>query len=193
MLALHDKLSEVQKEEISQKEYIRGICDRNFNIEDTTLWKTSYTEVLTSWRGGDESVICDGVLYFLIYSTGGGTNWPKTRHRLIRFNLNNWYCPDSLMHLYSGAFLSYVGRLMNLKDKPVMVGGIGKHERSDIIKGIAMEQIDVIYILSYGSPALLMFDMNHRRGKWSRSAPLARSFPFTPNRFCFEPRLEVLP
>ncbi|KAF9604361.1 hypothetical protein IFM89_006368 [Coptis chinensis] len=89
MLA-HDKLSEVQKEEISQKEYIRGICDWNFNIEDTTLWKTSYTEVLTGWRGGDESVICDGVLYFLIYSIlEEARTRPKPATKLIRFNLNN--------------------------------------------------------------------------------------------------------
>lgn len=27
---------------------------------------------LTGWQAGDESVICDGVMYFLIYSTGGG-------------------------------------------------------------------------------------------------------------------------
>ncbi|KAF9617467.1 hypothetical protein IFM89_036428 [Coptis chinensis] len=118
------------------------------------------------------------------------------------------------------------GRLMNLKDKLVMVGGIGKHERSDIIKGIGIWTLngtewlevsrmphkffqgfgefddvfassgtaDVIYIQSYGSPALLMFDMNHRQWKWSQKCPVSKKFPlqlFT--GFCFEPRLEVLP
>ncbi|KAK1376732.1 hypothetical protein POM88_032925 [Heracleum sosnowskyi] len=28
-------------------------------------------EIVTGWRGGDESVIRNGVLYLLIYSTGG--------------------------------------------------------------------------------------------------------------------------
>ena len=107
-----------------------------------------------------------------------------------------------------------------------MVGGIGKQDRSDIIKGIGIwvlsgtewqeiarmphkllqgfgELDDVfagsgtdglIYIHSYGGPALLVFDMNSRQWKWSQKCPVAKKFPlqlFT--GFCFEPRLEIAP
>lgn len=106
---------------------------------ETTLWNTSFTEVLTGWRGGDESVICGGVLYFLIYSTGGGMAWPEHRHRLIIYNLCNRYSNDTLVRNSVPVPCSLTcGRLMNLKDKLVMVGGIGKHDRSDIIKGIGI-------------------------------------------------------
>ncbi|XP_021808016.1 F-box/kelch-repeat protein At3g61590 isoform X1 [Prunus avium] len=104
---------------------------------ETMMWVTSLTEVLTGWRGGDESVICDGVLYFLIYSTGGGA--PENRHGLITYNLSSC-SPDGLL------IRSFIpvpcpltcGRLMNLKEKLVMVGGIGKQDRPDIIKGIGI-------------------------------------------------------
>ncbi|KAL5727230.1 hypothetical protein ACHQM5_000449 [Ranunculus cassubicifolius] len=191
---------------------------------ETTIWRNSYTEVLAGWRGGDESVICNGVLYFLIYSSGG---WPDNRHRLISYNVLNRYSNDSIVQTSIPVPCSLTcGRLMNLKDKLVMVGGIGKHDRSDIIKGIGIWALngkewleisrmphkyfqgfgefddvfassgtdDIIYIQSYGSPALLMFDMNSRHWKWSQKCPVTKRFPlqlFT--GFCFEPRLEVLP
>lgn len=194
---------------------------------ETTIWTTSFTEVLSGWRGGDEGVICDRVLYFLIYSTGGGTAWPQNRHRLIMYSLSNRYSNDSLMRNSISVPCSLTcGRLMNLNDKLVMVGGIGKHDRSDIIKGIGIWTLhgkewleisrmphkffqgfgefdevfassgtnDIIYIQSYGAPALLKFDMNHRQWKWSQKCPVTKRFPlqlFT--GFCFEPRLEVLP
>ncbi|CAN6566089.1 hypothetical protein ACFX13_041529 [Malus domestica] len=104
---------------------------------ETMMWMTSLTEVLTGWRGGDESVICDGVLYFLIYSTGGGL--PDNRHGLITYNLSS-RSPHGLLirsfiHVPSPLTC---GRLMNLKERLVMVGGIGKQDRPDIIKGIGI-------------------------------------------------------
>ncbi|BBG97612.1 Galactose oxidase/kelch repeat superfamily protein [Prunus dulcis] len=125
---------------------------------ETMRWVTTLTEVLTGWRGGDESVICDGVLYFLIYSTGVG-------HRKI------------------------------VTEKLVMVGGIGKQDRPDIIKGIgiwvlngkAWQEIarmphngtdDLIYIQSYGAPALLVFDMSQRHWRWSQKCPIRREDKF---------------
>ncbi|KAG8391899.1 hypothetical protein BUALT_Bualt01G0235000 [Buddleja alternifolia] len=104
---------------------------------ETTMWTTTLTEILAGWRAGDESVICDGVLYFLIYSTGGGG--PDNRHRLIMYNLKNRAPHGLLMRSFVPMPCSLTcGRLMNLKEKLIMVGGIGKHDRADIIKGIGI-------------------------------------------------------
>ncbi|KAK7292751.1 hypothetical protein RJT34_15604 [Clitoria ternatea] len=201
--------------------------DISINIYDSKkeTWMTSLTEVLMGWRGGDESVICNGVLYFLVYSTGGGQ--PESRHALIAYNISNRSTQTTLRRSFIAVPCSLTcGRLMNMKEKLVMVGGIGKHDRPDIIKGIGIwvlndakwEEIvrmphkyfqgfgefddvfassgtdDLIYIQSYGSPALLTFDMNLKLWKWSQKCPVAKRFPlqlFT--GFCFEPRLEIAP
>lgn len=193
---------------------------------DTTMWATYMTEVLTGWRGGDESVICDGVLYFLIYSTGSGL--PENRHGLVTYNLLSRSSSHGLlMRSFIPVPCSLTcGRLMNLKEKLVMVGGIGKQDRTDIIKGIGIwilkgkewQEIsrmphkffqgfgefddvfassgtdDLIYIQSYGAPALLVFDISQKQWKWSQKCPVTKRFPlqlFT--GFCFEPRLESAP
>ncbi|KAL6982039.1 hypothetical protein U1Q18_023656 [Sarracenia purpurea var. burkii] len=192
---------------------------------ETMAWVTPLTEVLTGWRGGDESVICDGVLYFLTYSTGGGS--PENRHGLIAYNLASRSSHGLLVRSSIPVPCSLTcGRLMNLKDKLVMVGGIGKHDRPDIIEGIGIwilngkewQEIarmphkffqgfgefddvfassgtdELIYIQSYGAPALLAFDMNQKQWKWSQKCPVTKRFPlqlFT--GFCFEPRLETVP
>ncbi|KAL2233831.1 F-box/kelch-repeat protein At3g61590 [Sesamum indicum] len=192
---------------------------------ETTTWVTTLTEVLTGWRAGDESVVCNGVLYFLIYSAGGGAR--DNRHGLIMYNLRNRSPHGVLMRSFIPVPCSLTcGRLMNLKEKLIMVGGIGKHERPDIIKGIGIwllkgrewQEIarmphkyfqgfgefddvfassgtdDLIYIQSYGAPALLVFDVNQKQWKWSQKCPVTKRFPlqlFT--GFCFEPRLEIAP
>nr|DAD43254.1 TPA_asm: hypothetical protein HUJ06_001484 [Nelumbo nucifera] len=164
---------------------------------ETMTWVTSATEMFTGWRGGDESVICDGILYFLIYSTGGGMRWPD-RHGLVMYDLSS-----RSSH-----------------------GGIGKQDRPDIIKGIGIWVLDrkewrevarmphkffqgfgefdevfassgtddLIYIQSYGAPALLVFDMNLKQWKWSQKCPVTKRFPLQLfSGFCFEPRLETAP
>lgn len=176
---------------------------------ETMTWVTSVTEVLTGWRGGDESVICDGVLYFLIYSTGGGMGWPD-RHGLIMYDLSSRSSHGMLMKTLIPVPCSLTcGRLMNLKEKLVMVGGLGKQDRPDIIKGIGIWVLhgkewrevsrmphkyfqgfgefddvfassgtdDLIYIQSYGAPALLVFDMNQKLWKWSQKCPVTKRFP----------------
>ncbi|GMN42995.1 hypothetical protein TIFTF001_012196 [Ficus carica] len=192
---------------------------------ETTTWVTSLTEVLTGWRAGEESVICDGVLCFLIYSTGGGA--PEHRHGLITYNLSTRSSHGLLIRSFVPVPCPLTcGRLMNLKEKLVMVGGIGKPDRPDIIKGIGIWVLngkewreiarmphkffqgfgefddvfassgtdDLIYIQSYGAPALLIYDMNQKQWKWSQKCPVTKRFPlqlFT--GFCFEPRLEIAP
>ncbi|XP_054779741.1 F-box/kelch-repeat protein At3g61590-like [Prosopis cineraria] len=195
-----------------------------YNSEKVT-WVTTLTEVLIGWRGGNESVICNGVLYFLVYSTAGGL--PENRHALIAYDISNHSTRGTLTKSFIPVPCSLTcGRLMNLKEKLVMVGGIGKQDHPDIIKGIGIwvlidrkwDEIarmphkffqgfgelddvfassgtdDLIYIQSYGAPALLIFDMNHRQWKWSQKCPVTKRFPlqlFT--GFCFEPRLEIAP
>lgn len=186
-------------------------------------WLTPLTEVLTGWRGGDESVICNGVLYFVVYYTGGVPL--ENRHALIAYSISNRFSQASLSSIPVPCSLT-CARLMNMKEKLVMVGGIGKPDRPGIIKGIGIwvlrdrrwEEIvrmpnkyfqgfgefddvfassgidDLIYIQSYGSPALLTFDMNIKQWKWSHKCPVTKRFPlqlFT--GFCFEPRLEIAP
>ncbi|KAL2461512.1 F-box/kelch-repeat protein [Abeliophyllum distichum] len=102
---------------------------------ETMTWATTLTEVLTGWRAGDDSVICDGVLYFLISSTGSGGT--ENRHGLIMYNLASRLPNGLLMRSFIPVPCSLTcGRLMNLKEKLIMVGGIGKQDRPDIIKGI---------------------------------------------------------
>ena len=156
---------------------------------------------------------------------GGGS--PENRHGLIAYNLSSRLAPGLLTRSSIPVPCSLTcGRLMNLKDKLVMVGGIGKQDRPDIIKGIGIwilngkewQEIarmphkffqgfgefddvfassgtdDLIYIQSYGAPALLVFDMNQKQWRWSQKCPVTKKFPlqlFT--GFCFEPRLETDP
>ncbi|KAK7258546.1 hypothetical protein RIF29_24126 [Crotalaria pallida] len=192
-----------------------------YNSEQVT-WKVPLAEVLMGWRGGDECIICNGVLYFLVYSTGGGP--PEYRHALIAYNMSN---PSSLTRGFIRVpFTLTCGRLMNLKEKLVMVGGIGIPDRPGIIKGVGIwvldgrrwEEIarmpqkffqsfgefddvfasrgadDLIYIQCYGAPALLIFDMNNRHWKWSRKCPVPKRHTLHLFAgFCFEPRLEIQP
>nr|GEW74047.1 F-box/kelch-repeat protein At3g61590 [Tanacetum cinerariifolium] len=113
--------------------------DLSIHVYDSVMmtWRTPVTEMLTGWRGGDESVICNGVLYFLIYSIG---SLQEHRHGLISYDLSSRSTPHNLL---TKGFISVpcsltCGRLMNLKGKLVMVGGIGKQDRLDIITGIGI-------------------------------------------------------
>ncbi|KAI4328862.1 hypothetical protein L6164_021185 [Bauhinia variegata] len=213
----------VKSKQVPGNYFSWDISIHTYDSENMT-WVTTLTEVMTGWRGGDESVICNGVLYFLVYSTG--VRQTENRHKLIAYNISSRsHCSLSNSFIQVPCPLT-CGRLMNLKEKLVMVGGIGKHDRPDIIKGIGIwvlndrkwDEIarmpqkffqgfgefddvfassgtdDIIYIQSYGAPALLTFDMNYKQWKWSQKCPVTKRFPlqlFT--GFCFEPRLEIAP
>ncbi|GLJ44902.1 hypothetical protein SUGI_0945330 [Cryptomeria japonica] len=184
------------------------------------VWNSSVSQVLNGWRGGDEAVICNGILYCLIYSTAMSGN-SENRHGLIIYDTSNALL--QVLPISMPCSLT-CGRLMNLKERLVMVGGIGRVDRPDIIKGIGIWELDkvewreisrmphrffqgfgefddvfsssgtgdLIYIQSYGAPALLVFDMNQKSWRWSQKCPVTKRFPlqlFT--GFCFEPRFEV--
>lgn len=191
---------------------------------ESESWATPVKEVLMGWRGGEESVICNGVFYILIHSTGPLGN-SGLRHGLIMYDLSSRSSYTTLLSSSIPVPCSLTcGRLMNVKDRLVMVGGIAKYDRSDIIKGICIWELNkkewreiarmphrffqgfgefddvfasggadnLVYIQSYGGPALLVFDINQKQWKWSQKCPVAKRFPlhlFT--GFCFEPSLEA--
>ncbi|KAL8227863.1 hypothetical protein R6Q57_015447 [Mikania cordata] len=192
----------------------------------TMTWTIMWTEMLTGWRGGDESVICNGVLYFMIFSTG---SFQENRHGLVSYDLST---RSPVRNLLNRGFIPVpcsltCGRLMNLSGTLVMVGGIGKPDRQDVITGIGIWVLenkkewrevsrmphrffqgfgelddvfassgtdDLIYIQSYGAPALLVFDLKKNQWKWSQKCPVTKRFPLQLfSGFCFEPRLEISP
>ncbi|KAJ3695181.1 hypothetical protein LUZ60_000558 [Juncus effusus] len=196
-------------------------------------WTRPIKEVLDGWRGGDDSVICGHNLYCLIQSTGVTAN-SVPRHRIMIYDLMSDFNEsdnDSFNCLENSAAVPCsltCGRLMNLKERLILVGGIAKNDRPDIIKGIGIWELerksegwnwreitkmphkyfqgfgefddvfassgaeDLVYIQSYGSTLLLVFEMERREWRWAGKCPVSKRFPlqlFT--GFCFEPRLEV--
>lgn len=115
----------------------------NFAIQiyksQNPLWVASASEVLVGWRGGDESVICGGILYCLVYSFSGNNQ----RHGLIMYDLqrSNSSTESLMRSIIMVPCPLTCGRLMNLRDKLVMVGGIGRYDRPEIIKGIGIWEL----------------------------------------------------
>ncbi|KAG5141998.1 hypothetical protein JHK82_017693 [Glycine max] len=113
-----------------------GISIHIYDSKNET-WMTTSTEVLMGWRGGNESVILNGVLYFLVYSVGGVSL--ESHHALLAYNIS--YCSSQTTLRTSFIDVPYsltCGRLMNMNEKLVMVGGIDKHDRPCIIKGVGI-------------------------------------------------------
>ncbi|KAG0465423.1 hypothetical protein HPP92_019587 [Vanilla planifolia] len=189
---------------------------------ESSQWVASVCEVLVGWRGGDEGVICNGVLYCLLYSSSGSSD---RRHGIVMHKLGDDSSPGSLLGSMVPAPCPLTcGRLMNLGERVVMVGGIGRQDRPDVIKGIGIWELleeewkevarmpqkffqgfgelddvfasggaeGLVFIQSYGAPALLVFDMGGRQWKWAMRCPVTKRFAlqlFT--GFCFEPRLDI--
>ncbi|KAI4371571.1 hypothetical protein MLD38_019788 [Melastoma candidum] len=183
--------------------------DLSIHIYDseTMIWVASFMEVLTGWRAGNESVICGGVLYVLLYSTG--STMLEDRHGLVTFDLSSQSSNGLLTRKIAMPCPLTCGRLVNLKDRLYMVGGIGKKDRPDVIKGIRVwiltgmdweeagrvphklfrgfgELDDVftssgndelIYIQSYGGPSLLVYNLNEKKWRWCEKCPVSKRFP----------------
>ncbi|XAR70222.1 hypothetical protein NMG60_11027007 [Bertholletia excelsa] len=105
---------------------------------ETMMWVSLVAETLEGWRGEADCVICNQVLYFLGYSTSG-IGRGQNRHCLFTCNL---YCESSKERLVDNLIEMpcslTCGRLMNLKERLIMVGGIGRQDRTDIIKGVGV-------------------------------------------------------
>lgn len=123
-------------------DYLQWELSIHIYESESQLWVTSIKEVLMGWRGGDDSVICSGVLYCLVHSTGILGN-ADLRHGLIVYDLTARFSHTSVMQTLIPAPCPLTcGRLMNLRDKVVMVGGIAKYDRPDIIKGIGIWELN---------------------------------------------------
>ncbi|KAA8522473.1 hypothetical protein F0562_013166 [Nyssa sinensis] len=105
---------------------------------ESMMWVSPVTENVAGWRGGGDSAICDGVLYFLVHNTRG-MDWTQNRNGLLTYELNNQSSNGKLIDtLVEVPCCLTCGRLMNIKDELVMVGGIGRRDRPGIIKGIGI-------------------------------------------------------
>ncbi|KAG5009121.1 hypothetical protein JHK87_017636 [Glycine soja] len=91
-----------------------GISIHIYDSKNET-WMTTSTEVLMGWRGGNESVILNA--YNISYCSSQTTL--RTSFIDVPYSLT-------------------CGRLMNMNEKLVMVGGIDKHDRPCIIKGVGI-------------------------------------------------------
>ncbi|RZS04709.1 hypothetical protein BHM03_00035103 [Ensete ventricosum] len=129
--------SKLLPDDFSQSE----ISVHTYNSERKS-WESSMNAVLPGWRGGYESVICNGVLYYLIHSTGlAGT--ADFRHRLMMYDISATTPHVLSMHATIPVPCSLTCcRLINLKERLVMVGGIAKYEKLSIIQGIGIWERD---------------------------------------------------
>ncbi|KAI6707739.1 hypothetical protein NL676_010701 [Syzygium grande] len=180
----------------------------------TRMWKTCMTEVSRGWKSGDESAICDGVLYFLIYS--GDHVSPAVRCSLVMYDLSRQCSNEPLASLDLVSCPLAGGRLLNMREKLVLVGGIDKgdgvgiwvlngrewheiaHMPDDIFLGFrpytwldSYGSNDLIYFLrGYDPSHIVTFDMNQKQ--WSRNSFAKFPYEGWPG-FCFEPQLEIVP
>lgn len=123
------------------EDYVRWDFSLYKYDSQSSSWVTAVEEVFIGWRGGDDSVICDRVLYCLIHSTGILGNL-EPRHSIIMYDLIAGPSKASLMQSSIPAPCSLTcGRLLNLREKLVLVGGIAKQNRPDIIKGIGIWEL----------------------------------------------------
>jgi len=189
-------------------------------------WVSPLHVTLQAWRGGVDSVVCGGVLYFVVYLTRT-LGYISPRFGVLAYDLAQQSsdisgdgqvisapCPVSCM------------RLLNLDEELVMVGGIEKQGRPGVIRGIGIwvlrgkewEEVSrmpnkffcrfgelddvfessgfgkLVYIHSYGSPALLMFDMKSKEWKWARKCPAVKKCALHLfSGVCFKPQLDIAP
>ena len=102
------------------------------------MWVSPVTETLMGCRGGDDCVICDGVLYFLSYIITE-LDLSGKPDGLLTYNLSSQSFSCMLINrLIPVPCPLTCGRLMNLKNKLVLVGGIGEQDQPSIIKGIGV-------------------------------------------------------
>lgn len=190
------------------------------------MWVSSLHVTLQAWRGGVDSVICGGVLYFVVHLTRI-LGYIRPRFGVLAYGIAQ---QSSDLSVDEEVILAPCPvccmRLLNLEEELVMVGGIEKQGKPGVIRGIGIwvlrgkewEEVSrmpniffhgfgefddvfecsgfdkLIYVQSYGSPALLMFDMKSKEWKWARKCPaVKKSTLHLFSGVCFEPRLDSVP
>ncbi|CAM8922701.1 unnamed protein product [Rhodiola kirilowii] len=179
-------------------------------------WSASQTEVLTGWTLGHKSVICNGVMYFLV----------RTSRDPCQFGLLAYNCSSDssshgeLLNSFIPLPCSYICGLMNLKGKLIIVAAIGRSGNEELNFGFSIwlltrkdwQEIsrithtcfgnsdeafrcsgvgDLIYISAYVEPRLVVFDMKLKQWKECQKCPMGVRDLF--NGFCFQPRLDISP
>uniref|UniRef100_A0A5B6YRT8 F-box domain-containing protein n=1 Tax=Davidia involucrata TaxID=16924 RepID=A0A5B6YRT8_DAVIN len=134
----HDYTVVLVRSKQASEDFVHWDISIHIYCSETMMWASPVMETLEGWRGGGDSVICDGVLYFLVHYTRG-MDWTQNRHGLLTYKLHNRSPNGKLIEtlIEVPCFLT-CGRLMNLRDKLVMVGGIGRRDRPGIVKGIGI-------------------------------------------------------
>ncbi|CAM8922696.1 unnamed protein product [Rhodiola kirilowii] len=193
----------------------------SFQVYDsaTMKWATSQPEILIGWKLHHKSVICNGVLLFLIYSIGTGVG--PIKDGLLAYNFSsNSSTHGTLINSFIPLPCSMIFGLMNLKEKLIIVGAIDKPGVENLhigigiwlLKGKDWQEIsrtthtcfgnsdevfrcngagDLIYICAYFCPRLVVFDMNSKQWKDCQKCPMGMGDLF--NGFCFQPRLDISP
>ncbi|KAK1378187.1 F-box/kelch-repeat protein [Heracleum sosnowskyi] len=182
-------------------------------------WLPPFVETLSGWRAGNDSIVFDGVLYFVVTELGT-TNC----HALLSYNIKSSSSNGDLIKTLIPIPFSLTSvRLMQLQDKIVVVGGVGSHDIPEnigvwMLKGTWWEEVssvpnsfiqgfeelddvfassgagDLIYIQMYGAKSLLVFDMKSKVWKWCQKCPLSKKSDLQLfSGFCFEPRLDISP
>ncbi|CAM8922691.1 unnamed protein product [Rhodiola kirilowii] len=181
-------------------------------------WAISQPEILIGWKLDCKSVICNGVLYFLIYSTGIGTGGGPIKYGLLAYNFSsNSSTHGTLINSFIPLPCSMIFGLMNLKEKLIIVGAIDKLGVANLhigfgiwlLKGKNWQEIsritrpcfnnsgnfdssgadDLIYIHNKDDPELVVFDMNQKQWTCCQDCPLE----YVTTGFCFQPRLDISP
>ncbi|XP_074562369.1 F-box/kelch-repeat protein At3g61590-like [Curcuma longa] len=204
-------------DERMQANYLRWNFSVHIYESSTQSWAVPFAGDLGSWIGGEEGVVCDGVLYYLIR--------PDTelrRPHLVAFDLAK--PPSTIQSVIQEAIPApcrlACARLINLSGKLVMVGVTVWNAQP--INGLMIWELkdktwqeegrmtfktyeslytirenficcaagDLVFIQSLERPMLLlMFNMREMLAEW---CPYNRHFETKFFRsFCFEPRLDV--
>lgn len=108
-----------------------------YNSNEKT-WLPPVMGGMEGWRPGDVSLICDDILYILVFCTR--PNEVQNCHGLVTYNLDASNPIGVLKEesVISAPCALTCGRLMKVQRQVVLVGGIGRADRPGVIKGIGI-------------------------------------------------------
>jgi hypothetical protein len=117
------------------------------------------------WRGGDNSVICNGIFYCVIHSTAM-VGASESRHGLLSYDLRTGELEIASTPM--PCCLTCV-KLINCSEKLIMVGGIGKY---DIVRGIGIWELVIAGSGNASSSATTKL----RSNKWKEISRMPNKF-----------------
>lgn len=135
-------ISVVRSMQASEDFLLCGVLIHVYDSKEKT-WLPPVMGSMEGWRPGDVSVICDNILYILVFCTR--PNEVRNFHGLITYNLDNTETSIGTLKEESIILAPCAltcGRLLNVQRKLVLVGGIGRADRPGVIKGIGIWVLD---------------------------------------------------